>query len=104
MQLERALGEFERLDARPWAERARAESAATSSTRRRTAGDTPSSLTPQERQIALLAAEGLTNRQIAQRLSVSPRTVGAHLYRVFPKVGVTSRAGLRDALNGSSDL
>jgi DNA-binding CsgD family transcriptional regulator len=40
----------------------------------------------------------LTNRQIAERLAISPKTVGVHLYRVFPKLGVTSRAGLRDAL------
>lgn len=104
VQLAGALIEFERLDAKPWVERARVESDATSSTRRRSGSDTTSPLTPQERQIALLAAEGLTNRQIAQRLSISPRTVSAHLYRVFPKVGVTSRAALRDALNGSSEL
>ena len=57
------------------------------------------SLTPQEREVALLAATGLTNREIAARLYVSPRTVSAHLYRIFPKLGITSRAALRDALN-----
>ena len=41
---------------------------------------------------------GLTNKQIAARLLLSPRTVGTHLYHVFPKLGITSRAGLRDAL------
>jgi DNA-binding CsgD family transcriptional regulator len=50
------------------------------------------SLTPQEREIALLAATGLTNKQIGQRLHLSHRTVGAHLYRAFPKLGITSRA------------
>jgi DNA-binding CsgD family transcriptional regulator len=55
-------------------------------------------LTAQEAQIAQLAASGLTNKQIAERLYLSHRTVGAHLYRIFPKLGVTSRAGLRDAL------
>ena len=60
------------------------------------------SLTPQEREIALLAATGLTNRQIAARLYLSPRTVSAHLYRIFPKLGITSRAALRDALNATS--
>jgi hypothetical protein len=55
-------------------------------------------LTPQERQIAELAAGGLTNKQIAQRLFLSHRTVGGHLHRIFPKLGVTSRAALRDAL------
>jgi DNA-binding CsgD family transcriptional regulator len=56
-------------------------------------------LTPQEREIAMLAASGLSNKQIGQRLYLSHRTVGAHLYRAFPKLGVTSRAGLRDALD-----
>ncbi len=56
------------------------------------------SLTPQEREVADLAAAGLSNREIAARLFVSPRTVSAHLYRVFPKLGIASRAALRDAL------
>ena len=55
-------------------------------------------LTAQQRQIAELAAAGLTNKQIAERLFLSPRTVGYHLYQIFPKLGVTSRAALRDAL------
>jgi DNA-binding CsgD family transcriptional regulator len=56
-------------------------------------------LTAQERQIATLAATGLTNKQIGQRLFLSHRTVGAHLHRAFPKLGITSRAALRDALD-----
>jgi len=48
-------------------------------------------LTPQEREIVKLAAEGLTNRQIGERLFLSPRTIGAHLYRTFPKLGIASR-------------
>ncbi|MCP2265499.1 AAA family ATPase [Promicromonospora thailandica] len=55
-------------------------------------------LTAQERTIAELAATGLTNKQIGARLYLSPRTIGTHLYRIFPKLGVTSRAALRDAL------
>jgi len=55
-------------------------------------------LTPQELQIAQLAAEGLSNREIGERLYLSHRTVGSHLYRLFPKLGVTSRTRLRDAL------
>jgi DNA-binding CsgD family transcriptional regulator len=51
-------------------------------------------LTPQQRQIAQLAARGLSNREIAARLFLSPRTVGFHLYNVFPKLQVTSRAQL----------
>ena len=55
-------------------------------------------LSAQERRIAELAAAGHSNRQIAAQLYLSPRTVGAHLYRIFPKLGVTSRAGLGRAL------
>jgi DNA-binding NarL/FixJ family response regulator len=55
-------------------------------------------LTPQELQIARLAAAGLTNREIGQRLYLSHRTVESHLYRIFPKLGVTSRGRLRDAI------
>jgi DNA-binding NarL/FixJ family response regulator len=55
-------------------------------------------LTPQELRIAMLAAEGKSNKQIGQQLYLSPRTVGSHLYRIFPRLGVTSRAALRDAL------
>jgi DNA-binding NarL/FixJ family response regulator len=54
---------------------------------------------PQELQIAQLAAEGLSNREIGEQLYLSHRTVESHLYRLFPKLGVTSRAQLRDALN-----
>jgi DNA-binding NarL/FixJ family response regulator len=55
-------------------------------------------LTPQEHEIARLAATGLTNKEIGRRLYMSHRTVGAHLYRLFPKLGIRSRAALRDAL------
>jgi DNA-binding NarL/FixJ family response regulator len=55
-------------------------------------------LTPQELQIVQLAAQGLSNREIGDRLYLSHRTVESHLYRVFPKLGVTSRAQLAGAL------
>jgi DNA-binding NarL/FixJ family response regulator len=55
-------------------------------------------LTPQELQIAQLAAEGLSNREIGHRLYLSHRTVGSHLYRIFPKLGIAARSELRDAL------
>jgi DNA-binding NarL/FixJ family response regulator len=55
-------------------------------------------LTPQELRIAQLAAEGLTNREIGARLYLSPRTAGYHLHKIFPKLGITARAQLRDVL------
>jgi len=51
-------------------------------------------LAPQELQIARLAAEGLSDREIGQQLYLSHRTVSNHLYRIFPKLGITSRADL----------
>ncbi|MEU9454400.1 AAA family ATPase [Streptomyces sp. NPDC048277] len=93
--LNAALECFQRLDARPWTERTAAElRAAGAATATAPAGE----LTPQERQIAELAAQGLTNRDIAARLYLSPRTVGYHLHKIFPKLGITARAQLRDAL------
>ena len=50
------------------------------------------------RTLAFVAAVGLSNRDIGERLYLSHRTVGSHLYRLFPKLGVTSRAQLRNAL------
>ncbi|MFG1997418.1 ATP-binding protein [Actinoplanes sp. NPDC048988] len=89
---------FAAMGAEPWLARADAEL--------RAAGHRPAgaetataSLTGQELEIAGLAAGGLTNKQIAERLFLSHRTVGAHLYRIFPKLGISSRAGLRDALS-----
>ncbi|ONI78313.1 hypothetical protein BWI15_02230 [Kribbella sp. ALI-6-A] len=57
-----------------------------------------SSLPPQQLEIAKLAAAGLTNKQIGERLFLSPRTVSTHLYQLFPKLWVSSRAALPDAL------
>jgi len=94
VQLTAALKIFADLDAKPWAARAVSELRATGRAVRRD-GD---SLTPQELEIAELAAAGLSNKQIGQRLFLSHRTVGAHLYQIFPKLGVSSRAALRDAL------
>ncbi|MFJ8787820.1 ATP-binding protein [Streptomyces sp. NPDC102462] len=94
-----ALECFQRLDARPWADRAAAElRAAGALAGTATATSTAGELTAQERQIAELAAQGLTNRDIAARLYLSPRTVGYHLHKIFPKLGVSARAQLRDAL------
>lgn len=99
IHLTAALDTFDRLGARPWATRAASELRATGQTKPRRTQVPPESLTPQEREIATLAASGLSNKQIGQRLFLSHRTVAAHLYRVFPKLGVTSRAALRDALD-----
>ena len=59
-------------------------------------------LTPQQRQIVRLASDGLTNREIGDRLFLSPRTVGSHLYRSFPKLGVVGRHQLRDVIARAS--
>ncbi|MFI9643772.1 AAA family ATPase [Micromonospora sp. NPDC051925] len=97
VELGAALEILERLGARPWAERARHElRAAGLAVARPAAG--PAGLTAQEESVARLAAQGLTNKQIAVRLRLSDRTVSGHLYKVYPKLGVTSRTGLRDAL------
>ncbi|AVH60607.1 MULTISPECIES: helix-turn-helix transcriptional regulator [Streptomyces] len=97
-QLVAALDTFERLGATPWAARAGNELRATGLSTGHVERAGPASLTPQQREIATLAAAGLTNKQIGERLFLSPRTVSTHLYQLFPKLGVTSRAALRDAL------
>ncbi|WP_457030598.1 ATP-binding protein [Kitasatospora sp. P5_F3] len=98
-ELGTALGIFERLDARPWAERATSELRASGvpTTRTESAGRT-ADLTPQQLEIARAAAAGLTNREIGAKLLLSPRTVGFHLHKTFPKLGITTRAQLNDAL------
>jgi DNA-binding CsgD family transcriptional regulator len=98
-QLLRAREGFAAMAAGPWLERTHGELRATKFRLPEVQPDGPAGLTAQELQIAELAASGLTNKQIAERLFLSHRTVGAHLYRIFPKLGVTSRAGLRDALS-----
>ena len=95
--LEFAAETFDRLGARPWAERARAELRAAGASAKRSLGDAET-LSAQERRIAELAATGHTSKQIAAQLSISARTVDNHLYRVFPKLGITTRAGLSEAL------
>ena len=93
---------FERLGAAGWSERARAELRATGAVPRASTLNL-ASLTWQERRIADLAAGGLTNKEIGKRMHLSPRTVSSHLYRIFPKLGITTRAALRDALNRTED-
>lgn len=106
LTLDSALSLFVELGASPWADRARAEIRATGTRRRSPRADASGqadALTPQEREISELAAAGLSNKDIAERLYLSHRTVGVHLHRAFPKLGVTSRAGLRDALSRLAD-
>ena len=99
--LREALAAFECLGAASWAERAAAELAATTPVRQRREAGQREPLTAQELEVAELAAAGLSNKEIARRLYMSHRTVGAHLYRIFPKLGISSRAALRDALTRS---
>jgi DNA-binding CsgD family transcriptional regulator len=95
--LSAALETFDRIGAGAMAQRARNELRATGVA---TTGPVvpAAALTVQERQIAELAAVGLSNRQIGERLFLSHRTVGSHLHRLYPKLGITSRAALRAAL------
>ena len=93
-----AIDLFDALDATRWSMRARQELRATGETIGPRTPDARDRLTSQELQIAQLAAEGLSNREIGERLFLSHRTIGSHLYRIFPKLEITSRTELRDAL------
>jgi DNA-binding CsgD family transcriptional regulator len=94
--LRESVALFDALGAEAWSRRARQELRTTGERIGRRAPDLRDRLTAQELQIAQLAAEGLSNRQIAERLFLSPRTIGGHLYRVFPKLEITARTQLRD--------
>ncbi|GAA0624180.1 LuxR family transcriptional regulator [Sporichthya brevicatena] len=93
---------FDALGAVAWSERTRAELRAAGERSNVRTPEARDHLTPQELQIAEMAAEGLSNREIGQRLYLSHRTVGSHLYRIFPKLGVSSRHELRTALETGS--
>lgn len=96
-QLEAAAETFGRLGFTPWAQRARTELAALGvGAATRPAHGLAAALTPQELQIVRLAAQGMSNRDIAAQLVLSPRTVGHHLYKAYPKLGVVSRGELAD--------
>jgi DNA-binding CsgD family transcriptional regulator len=92
--LRAAVEGFERLGAAPWADRARAELRATGETARKRDPSAVSQLTPQERQVARFVAQGLSNKEVAAQLYLSPRTIDAHLRNAFAKLGVTSRTQL----------
>ncbi|MFQ6147093.1 AAA family ATPase [Streptomyces seoulensis] len=106
-QLRAAYDGFSRLGALPWRDRARAELRAVGVSIReygpdaRPAPELP--LSAQEQRIARLAAAGLSNREIADRLYISPRTVASHLYKVFPRLGISSRQELDRALQEMGD-
>ncbi|MEV4948884.1 LuxR family transcriptional regulator [Streptomyces sp. NPDC053755] len=99
VRLSDALVTFERAAAEIWAAQARAELRATGGAAGGPSGTAaPGDLTPQQQRIAALASEGATNREIADRLSISPRTVDHHLRNVFARLGVRSRVELSGVL------
>ncbi|MGZ4343264.1 MAG: helix-turn-helix transcriptional regulator [Solirubrobacteraceae bacterium] len=102
-QLRDAIEAFERLDARPWAERARTELAATGGNVRRRDPSTVDELTPQELQIGLLLASGKTTRETAAALFLSPKTIEYHLRHVYQKLDIHSREELARALAERAD-
>ena len=89
-----ALEGFEALGAEPWAERARVELRASGQTAMRGDPGARERLTAQELQVAQFVAEGLTNRDVAAQLFLSPRTIDFHLRNVFRKLGIASRTQL----------
>ncbi|MFG2259482.1 ATP-binding protein [Streptomyces mirabilis] len=98
-----ARAEFDRVGAQPWAEMAREQLRATGESNGRRHANTGEQLSAQEMQIAVLASQGLSNREIGQRLFISHRTVGAHLYRIYPRLGITGRGKLAAALAALHD-
>jgi DNA-binding CsgD family transcriptional regulator len=103
IQLRAALEAFERYRAESWADRARAELRASGETARRRDPSTVDQLTPQELRIARLVAQGLSNKEVAAQLFLSPRTVDHHLRHVFKKLGITSRTQLARVPLGEID-
>lgn len=104
--LTEAAHAFDTLGARPWADIAESELRAAgvaSSTGPASRRHVIESLSAQELHIAQLAADGLTNREIADRIYLSPRTVAASLYRLFPKLGITARSQIAGALAVGND-
>ena len=92
--LKEALETFERLGARGWAERARTELRATGEQQSRRSETAAEQLTPHELQIAVLVAQGMTNREAAAALFLSPKTIEYHLGQIYRKLDVRGRAQL----------
>ena len=103
-QLRSAMEGFEEVSAAAWAERARTELQATGERARRRDPSTLDMLTPQELKVARLVATGLTNREVAERLFLSPKTIETHLAHVFRKIGVRTRTELAHKFRDSPDL
>jgi len=101
IQLRAAHDEFSTIGMMAFAERARGELAATGETVRKRTATTTYDLTEQERQIARLAREGMSNREIGARLFLSARTVEWHLRKVFGKLDISSRRELAGALRAA---
>jgi DNA-binding CsgD family transcriptional regulator len=99
-----ALETFRRLGAAPWTQRAESELRACGVTVPAPQGAPGAldGLTAQQREIVILAGQGLTNGEIADRLFLSPRTVASHLYRSYPKLGIAGRHQLRDLIDQRS--
>lgn len=100
--LRAACTAFDALGAAPWAKRARQELRAAGQADLAARPAEAGVLSPQERQIAEMAASGMSNREIGQQLYLSHRTVATHLYRIFPKLGITSRFQMPQALRALS--
>jgi DNA-binding CsgD family transcriptional regulator len=102
--LQAALEAFQRIGAKRWTEEALDELGASGvHVEERAEGSTPNLLSAQESNIARLVAQGLSNREIAQQLYLSPRTVSSHLYRIFPKLGITTRGQLAALSSNEKD-
>jgi DNA-binding CsgD family transcriptional regulator len=97
-QLRDAESAFESCGALPWAEQARRELAASGERARRRRPDTRDDLTAQELQVAMIVAEGASNREAAARLFLSPKTIEKHLGNAYRKLGVRSRTQLANRL------
>jgi DNA-binding CsgD family transcriptional regulator len=100
--LRAARDAFDALGCQAWGDQARRELRASGESSRRRVPEARDQLTAQELQIAQLAAKGLSNREIGQKLFVSPRTVSTHLYRIYPKLEISARGELASALGRTS--
>ncbi len=99
--LRSAQATLDLIGAGTWGEQARTELRAAGERSDAPGPAAQAILSPQEMQIARLAAEGLSNREIGERLYLSPRTVGSHLYRIFPKLDIASRGQLAARLQSA---